>query len=360
MSIHRSRPRVLVLGVLLALIALVLAAPAAAHIVQIGPNLKNSTVDNFDECQGGCLFAQDSPSYVSPVDGKIVEWQVKGTSGSAYLETLAGNRATGGTGAVEAKGGDKETFSTNTPIKAGERFGITVLDKKGKVGEAKPGASATVSAWAPPLAVGDSRAPDKTGTNNEILVNVRIRPEPTVASISPASGPVQETNTMTVKGEDLVGVTGVQVGALFADFEEVSETELIVHPFGFTVGPAAMTIDAQGGSVTVPAAYTFEPAAVGGGGGSGANPPDIPDIPPIDPVKVDPISFPPEKPECRVPKLKGKTLKQARPLLAAAHCKLGKVTKRKGAKAATGKVKSAIPPAGAHAPADHKVAVTIG
>jgi virginiamycin B lyase len=38
---------------------------------------------------------------------------------------------------------------------------------------------------------------------------------------------------------------------------------------------------------------------------------------------------PPAKPNCVVPKLKGKTLAQARTLLAKAHCKLGKVTKPK-------------------------------
>jgi hypothetical protein len=61
-----------------------------------------------------------------------------------------------------------------------------------------------------------------------------------------------------------------------------------------------------------------------------------------------------------VPRLKGKTLKQAKAALAAAHCKLGKVTRRRGLKPSPTKVVSELPPVGSRAPADTRVKVRLG
>lgn len=71
---------------------------------------------------------------------------------------------------------------------------------------------------------------------------------------------------------------------------------------------------------------------------------------------------PPPPPVCTVPKLTGKTLARAKVALAAANCKLGKVTravpKRKGRRGAL-VVKSSNPPAGAN-PANGKVHLKLG
>jgi hypothetical protein len=62
---------------------------------------------------------------------------------------------------------------------------------------------------------------------------------------------------------------------------------------------------------------------------------------------------------CAVPNLKGKTLAQATSALAGAHCKLGKVTRARGAKGSSTRVGSQSPPAGLSLPADTRVAVTL-
>ena len=70
----------------------------------------------------------------------------------------------------------------------------------------------------------------------------------------------------------------------------------------------------------------------------------------------------PPAPKCRVPKLAGKTLRQARRALAAAHCTVGRVTKPKahrGRKAGATVVRSSSPGAGAE-PASGKVGLTLG
>ncbi len=65
-------------------------------------------------------------------------------------------------------------------------------------------------------------------------------------------------------------------------------------------------------------------------------------------------------PSCIVPKLKGKTLAAAKKGLAAAHCKLGKVTSKKGAAGKAAKVASQSPAAGKKAAAGAKVNVKLG
>lgn len=329
-------------------------------MVQIGPSLAGATVEGNIECSDNCLAVQKSPGYVSPVDGEIVEWQVKGTNGNIRLEVLHGNNPTGVSTAVSAAGSGKESFAAAVPIKAGERFGVTILGGGGKIGDRKP-AGPSVSIWSPYLNIGEPRPPDQDASNVEILANVKIRPAPSVESVTPASGPIETENTVTITGHDFVDVHGVSFGAFGAAYEVVSETEIVAHPFGFDPGLVPLTIIAGAGTVTFPASYTFEEASAAETG-SPISPATItpPSITPIPPVDIPPLTFPKETPECHVPKLKGKTLKQAKPLLVAAHCKLGKVTKRKGVKAKRGKVVGEIPPAGGRGIAGTRVQVKLG
>jgi beta-lactam-binding protein with PASTA domain len=72
---------------------------------------------------------------------------------------------------------------------------------------------------------------------------------------------------------------------------------------------------------------------------------------------------PPVEPSCVVPKLKGKALGQAKSVLKAAHCTLGKVTKpkaKKGKKTAPLVVKSSKPGAGATLSEGAKVGIKLG
>jgi hypothetical protein len=78
-------------------------------------------------------------------------------------------------------------------------------------------------------------------------------------------------------------------------------------------------------------------------------------------ISVTVTSAPPP-PNCRVPKLKGKTLSQAKTLLGRAHCKLGKVTKPrkpKHRKLRTLVVSSSSPSAGKVRPNGTKVSLTL-
>jgi hypothetical protein len=64
-------------------------------------------------------------------------------------------------------------------------------------------------------------------------------------------------------------------------------------------------------------------------------------------------------PTCTVPKLKGRSLKASKKKIKAADCKVGKVTKKKGAKGATGKVVKQSPKPDKVLPACSKVKVRL-
>ena len=73
---------------------------------------------------------------------------------------------------------------------------------------------------------------------------------------------------------------------------------------------------------------------------------------------------PPEEerlePRCIVPKLRGSKLKAAKAKVRNAHCKVGKITKRNGATAKTGKVVKQKPKPGTMLPPGTSVALALG
>ena len=81
---------------------------------------------------------------------------------------------------------------------------------------------------------------------------------------------------------------------------------------------------------------------------------------PAPPVIVPPTPAPiAPAPTCTVPKLKGKTLKSAKKRIRAATCRVGKLTKKKGATAKTGEIVKQVPKPGSTVPINTKVKVTL-
>jgi hypothetical protein len=71
-------------------------------------------------------------------------------------------------------------------------------------------------------------------------------------------------------------------------------------------------------------------------------------------------SVPPPAAKCKVPKLRGKKLRAVKKALTKKNCKLGRVKKKKGATAKSGKVVKQQPAPGKLLPAGSKVKVTLG
>jgi hypothetical protein len=334
-----------------------LAAPAGAAVVSVGPELKSLDAGGHNvECTSGsgCLVSQKSPSYISPLTGMVVGWRVKASSGTLTLRVLHGN--TGVLGAATATAEAGKTLPARIPVEAGERFGVAIPHVSGtNLGFAQQSGS-TFSAWSPALIPGETRPPDQNSADVELLFNVLVQPPPGISAVTPASGPVDTQDTVTISGHDFIGVEDVSFGAFSAEYKVVSETTIVAKTSSNIASAVPLTITTRAGTVSIPAAFSFEEAA-----GSGPKTPTIPPlaIPDLSAEASPDLTFPSEV-ECQVPKLKGKTLKQAKPVLAAAHCKLGRVSKRKGVKAKRGKVVSELPPAGSRAAAEAHVQVRLG
>jgi hypothetical protein len=357
--------RTLVGALLVASVALVLAAPAGAKTILVGPNLSSLSAEGHVECSPGCTVTQKTPSYTAPVTGTIIEWQVKGSTGDFELETLKGNKGTGGSSLEVAEAG-KSSFESALPIKEGERFAIELIGNSAKLGYVKT-ASARISGWNPILAVGETRAPsgvEGESKDAELLANVRILPLPTIESVTPTSGPVQEPDKITIKGENFYkdGITQVFVASTPVNATVVNETEIVAEAFSFNLGPTNITVKTPAGEATAAGAFTFGPQVTAGGGSTGTG--DSGSTGSTDSIPPPDLTFPTEV-ECVVPKLKGKTLMQAKVALANANCRLGVLTHRRYARgkrppaARRGKVVTQVPGAGAHAAANSKVRLTL-
>jgi hypothetical protein len=235
----------------------------------------------------------------------------------------------------------------------GERFGVAIPHVSGThLGFAERSGS-TFSAWSPALIPGETRLPDQNSADAELLFNVLVQPPPTISAVTPASGPVDAEDTVTISGHEFIGVEDVSFGAFSAEYEVVSETTIVAKTSSNVAAAVPLTITTRAGTISIPAAFSFEEAV-----GSGPTDPVIA-IPDLSAGASPDLTFPSEV-ECHVPRLKGKTLKQAKPVLVAAHCKLGKVSKPKGVKATRGRVVGELPPAGSRAAANAHVQVRLG
>jgi beta-lactam-binding protein with PASTA domain len=80
----------------------------------------------------------------------------------------------------------------------------------------------------------------------------------------------------------------------------------------------------------------------------------------VQPASVASPPVAPLAPTCTVPKLEGKSLKASKKKIRGADCKVGKVSKKRGAKAGKGKVVGQSKKPGTVLPAGTVVKVTLG
>ena len=331
---------------------------AGAAITTVGPKLSSFTVKGPIECEdvAGCTVSPKTPSYTSPVNGTIVGWRVKGAAGALTLRVLDGNSssATTATAFGFAEPGSM-AFTASVPIKSGERFAIDLPHESSgtvKLGYGESSTSA-FAFWAPKLGTSETRAP-KEVKEAELLANVEIRPRPGITAVTPSTGTVLRSNPVTITGHDLEDASTVEFGGTPASIEENTDSKIVVGAVGFTPGTVSVKVTTAGGSATAASAFTFEPEST-------QPPPGPTPISGIPPIVIPPDLAFPEEVFCHVPKLRGKTLKAAKRELAAAHCALGSVTKRKGIKAKHGKVVGQVPAAGSPpVPAGSHVQIRLG
>jgi IPT/TIG domain/PASTA domain len=342
---------------LVALASLILGAalaPAAgAANVTVGPDLDGAFT--YVPCGGkSCTYVNTSVSglgahAVSPVSGLIVGWQMGGnTAGRQYrlrvMTPLGGDRFDiTASGAVETPiTAFDASFATALPIAAGQTIGLDT-EELAPIGIAYPLLGSASVLWEPLPLDGVTPPPNASTPEAEVAFNAEIQPAPSVAGLDAASGPLAGGTAVTLTGADFRGVTAVTFGTSGATFTVTSETAIAaIAPPAPNPGPVPVTVTSNAGTGS---SQTFTYLA--------------PAIPPSPPAPTPtPIAAP--APTCKVPNLKGRTLKTSKQRIRAADCKVGSVSKKPAAPGKGGKVIGQSAKPGTVLPAGSVVKVTLG
>jgi hypothetical protein len=219
-----------------------------------------------------------------------------------------------------------ETFPAAMPVRAGQQIGLDI-GGPGTVG-VRPAAGAGYWYTSPPALIGESEVLQPEGEGPiEIAYNADFLPEPAVSGFSPAVGSATAPTPVTITGSNLLEVTRVDFGGTPASFQPGAESSLkVVAPPG-TPGSVPVTVVTAAGGATAHAAFAYPAASA---------------------------------PICTVPNLSRRRLKVAKNGIHDAGCEVGKVKRKKGVTAKSGRVVRQSPKAGSVVAAGTKVTVKLG
>jgi hypothetical protein len=325
-----------------------IATSAQAAVVTVGSPLTQSFTAqpiNVLATFVNSTLPEPGAQVTSPITGTVIRWHLLDSAGGPFKLRVVrpgpGSVFTGvGTSTAQTPAGlGLQTFTTSLPIQAGDSIG---LDNGRSSGDEIGLASAVgleFSYWSPPLAEGSALARTGAQPSSELAFNAEVQPPPVVSALGSTSGPAAGGTSVLIAGTDLENTTSVTFGGIPAAFGQVSESSLVATTPPSAAGPVLVTVKTLAGSSTATQSFSYQNA------------------PAASPAPA-PISAPAKT--CTVPTLKGKSLKASKKKIKSAECKVGKVTKLKGAKASTGKVVGQSKKPGSVVPAGTVVKVTLG
>jgi len=327
----RARQRASVLAIVALSVLALTATAAQATTITVGSVLPpGSTPTAFGQVQTffNTALPEKGANLSSPATGAIIRWRVQDVEGGPfYLRVLrptgsGAYTAVGKSSAATPVGGGLQTFTTNLPVHAGDLIGVDPSNAGDKIGVAAvPGAN--FGFIFPPPFDGATVAPSGTSSGNEVELSAEVQPAPAITEVAPGHGSVKGGTSVTVTGTNLTAASAVKFGTAAAtDFKVESDTQITATaPASKVVGPVDVSVTTLAGTSAK--------------------------------VRADQFVYR----GCKVPKLKGKTLKKAKKALAGAECKLGKV---KHASGKPGKVLKQHPKPGKVLAPKAKVNVTVG
>jgi hypothetical protein len=249
--------------------------------------------------------------------GMITTWSVvAGGPGSVALSVLhpvpgqPGVYTISNTSPSEsvAAGTSAQTFSTSQPVLAGDTLAVFATGGAGVGFQALP--LNGIASYVPPAAGSSLPAFSVTPLMSDalLLFNATVTPAPIPQGITPTTGPMTGGTTVTITGQGFNTVSGVTFGGVAAQsFTVTSPTTMTaVTPPG-TPGNASLVLQSSFG-VAGPSLTDFSYTG-----------------------------------QCTVPNLKGKTVRQAQPLVVAGKCILGTI---RGGNSGSAVVVSQSPKAG--------------
>jgi hypothetical protein len=319
----RGFRRIVVAAAAAALLLAASAPGARAEKVILGSPL-TTRITGGTECVVACTISQGrlpGAFLTSPIDGVIVNWSIQdGTVGKKYrlriLDPkggLAFSGAATGAEATPATPFSLETFPAVLPIRTGQLVGVDLEPRASIASQERIGAAEFF--FFPPVAEGLTST--ATTLAREVGLRAEVQPAPRITAIDPKSGPVEGGDTVSITGTDLEGASSVTFGGVPAKTFEVDSEERIFATVPRRPSPATVPVLVKtiAGTATSPVQYTY----VGDGGGG-----------------EEPLEGAGSR--CVVPKLKGKKLKGSKRTLNKAGCRIGKVKKKRGTTASSGKV----------------------
>jgi hypothetical protein len=308
-----------VFAVLVCLVVLGGASVAQGATVTVGSLRTDITESTTAGSPGSIGFANllvgSGGTAASPVDGVIVNWHLTGAVGGPFFLRVLRPSGGGVVGVGRSAGAlptglTTQTFTTNLPIRAGDLIGLDTTNKTDEVG-AVAALGSQLGAWVPPAPEGVASFPTVTASNAEIAFNAEVQPPPKIVAVSPAKGSIAGGASVTLTGSDFSGATSITFGGVpVALFPAQSDSSLtVVAPKVKKPGPVDITVTTAAGTSAAGVKFTYV--------------------------------------ACKVPKLKGKTVKAAKKALKKANCKVGTLS-GKGAKVVKQGVKAGtIRPPGA-------------
>jgi hypothetical protein len=300
--------------------ALVAAVAAGATTVTVGsvmPPAFTSTPFEGVRTQFNTTLPETGANLASPVNGAIVRWKVQGAVGGPFtLRVLHPNgsgayTATASSQSAKPNGPGIETFLTQIPIRSGDLIAVDSSNPTDEIGVATVAGSGYGIFSTPPFE-GATNAPALSKSGQEIELSAEVQPAPAITAVSPDHGSVLGGEKVTITGTNLNGASGVMFGETpAASFTVVNEEKITA------VAPAR----GKTGNVDITTSTLAGESPTG---------------------RVDQFTYR----GCTVPKLAGKELSGAKVALRVSGCKLGKVSKVKGAPKKKGQVIKQSRPSG--------------
>lgn len=340
----RGRFSVLIVTALVGLGACAAIAQAQASIGELAP----SPAEPY--CVSGPYENIPGPgaslaTYTIPTTGVLTSWSTLATEGAGQTLTFKVYRRLGeGSYTVVGHDGPRElvpnvvnTFKTAIPVQAGDVIGNNDLEH---VEEVPNACEFETTNFEDVIECSEGEFLDgevfetivECENGSRPNVTATILPPPTISSISPAGGSVQGGTSVVIVGANFAEVKGVTFGtAPAAGFAVNSEGQITaIAPPSASPGHVSIAVTTLAGTAVSPTPFAYEgpPSSTHEG--------------------------------CVVPKLKGKKLKAAKRAARKADCAIGKVKKRRGATAKTGKVVKQRPKPGTLLPPGTKIRLVLG
>ncbi|HEY5977194.1 MAG TPA: IPT/TIG domain-containing protein [Solirubrobacterales bacterium] len=264
---------------------------------------------SWDEFQSS---SASGSGYVAPTTGAITSWSHLAGEGVGQKLIFKVFRRSGSSFTVVGRDerglapSTLNTFPVSIPVQAGDILGFHIFD----AGAVTPSVcSYETGLLGDTLAYQEGNAADGVSTpiqeeyaGYRLNLSATLLPPPAVSGLSPAGGSVSGGTKVAIAGANFASVSAVSFGSVAATgFTVDSEGQITATaPKSKTLAKVPVTVTTIAGTATSVTTFAYE--------------------------------------GCKVPKLKGTKLKASKKKLKKSDCKLGKLTKRKGAKAKTGKV----------------------